>query len=111
MGNHSLVAPIFVGAPLDGARGRRQAPPLRQTMKLSTHFLRLFVLFVAIPALAFSAPDPTSVVPATAPRTLVLAGRLDSFRAYCTTGPGAKPFAKIRADLDAKYLALPFPAE
>ncbi|MEY2879394.1 MAG: hypothetical protein RLZZ15_1774 [Verrucomicrobiota bacterium] len=83
-------------------------------MKTPLRFLRLLVLFVALPALALSAaaaPDPASVVPATAPRTLVLAGRADAFRAYCLTGPGAKPFAKLRADLDARYLALPFPAE
>jgi hypothetical protein len=52
-----------------------------------------------------------AIVPAAAPRTNILAGRADAFRAYCTTGEGAKAFAKLKADLDAKYLALPFPAE
>ncbi|MBI5770438.1 MAG: heparinase II/III family protein [Verrucomicrobia bacterium] len=88
-------------------------------MKPRVRLLRLLCLLAAIPALALAASDPASVarrepaesVPAKAPRTLVLAGRLDAFRAYCTTGAGAKPFAKIRADLDAKYLALSFPAE
>ena len=80
-------------------------------MKLSCIFFRLFVLVVAIPCLGRSATDPASVVPSKSPRTLVAAGRLDAFRAYCTTGPGAKPFGLIKRDLDARYLALPFPAE
>lgn len=55
--------------------------------------------------------DFAAIVPAAAPRTNILAGRAGAFRAYCTTGEGAKAFAKLKADLDAKYLALPFPAE
>jgi hypothetical protein len=58
-----------------------------------------------------AAADPASIVPASAPRTMVLAGRHDAFRAYCTTGEGAAAFAKIKADLDRQYLALPFPEE
>lgn len=58
-----------------------------------------------------AAPDPISVVPTAAPRTLVLAGQREAFRVYCTTGEGAKAFAKIRADLDREYLNAPFPAE
>jgi len=50
-------------------------------------------------------------IPATAPRTQIIAGRHNAFRAYCTTGEGAAAFAKLKADLDAKYLDLPFPAE
>jgi hypothetical protein len=73
-------------------------------------FSRLLVLFVAGP-FAQAAADPAGVVPAVAPRTLVLAGRHDAFRAYCTTGEGAKAFAKLRADLDREWLAWPFPAE
>jgi len=42
---------------------------------------------------------------------MVLAGQHDAFRAYCTTGAGAAAFAKLKADLDREYLALPFPAE
>lgn len=80
-------------------------------MKLTSHFVRLLCFFAAIPIVASAAPDPASVVPAAGPRTLVLAGRVDAFRTYCTTGAGAKPFALIKRDLDAKYLALPFPAE
>ena len=73
---------------------------------LSTFFFLLF------PTLALPAPtDPAAVVPAAAPRTLVLAGRQDAFRAYCTTGAGAAAFARIRADLDRDFLNLPFPAE
>jgi hypothetical protein len=74
-------------------------------------FLRLLCL-IAVPfSLAGAAEDAASVVPAAAPRTNVLAGHTDAFRAYCTTGEGAKAFAKLKSDLDAKYLAMPFPAE
>jgi hypothetical protein len=74
-------------------------------------FLCLLVFFVASPPAALAAADPAAHVPAAAPRTLVLAGRHDAFRAYCTTGDGAKAFARIRADLDREWLAWPFPAE
>ena len=60
---------------------------------------------------ASAAVDPASVVPLTGPRTLVPAGQHNAFRAYCTTGDGARAFAKIRADLDRDFLAAPFPAE
>jgi hypothetical protein len=60
---------------------------------------------------AFAAADPASVVPAEAPRTWVLAGQREAFRQYCTTGEGAKAFAKIRADLDREYLNAPLPPE
>jgi hypothetical protein len=70
----------------------------------------LLLLALAGPALRAEA-DPARFVPAAAPRTLVLAGRHDAFRAYCTTGAGAAAFAKLRADLDRDYLALPFPPE
>src|SRR4029077_13376777 len=33
------------------------------------------------------------------------------FRAYCTTGEGAKAFTKIKADFDKEFLKLPFPDE
>src|SRR5690349_15773813 len=57
------------------------------------------------------AADPAAIVPAQAPRTLVLAGRAEAFRAYCTTGEGAPAFARIRQDLDRQYLSLPLPPE
>jgi hypothetical protein len=55
--------------------------------------------------------DPASLVPATAPRTNILAGRTDAFRVYCLTGEGAKAYALIKRDLDRDFIALPFPAE
>lgn len=55
--------------------------------------------------------DPATLVPATAPRTLVLAGRADAFRTYVATGEGRIGFEKIRADFDAEYLRLAFPPE
>ncbi len=73
--------------------------------------LRILALLVALVPCARGAVDPAGVVPAAAPRTLVPGGRAAAFRAYCTTGEGAKAFARIRADLDREWLAWPFPAE
>src|SRR5687767_9473714 len=76
------------------------------------HFLRIVgLLAVTAPTLLQGASDPISVVPAQGPRTLILAGQRDAFRAYCLTGDGARAFAKIRADLDRRYLNAPLPAE
>lgn len=58
-----------------------------------------------------AAPDPAAHVPATGPRTLVPVGRLDAFRAYCTTGEGAEAFNIIKADLDRDYMDEVFPDE
>jgi hypothetical protein len=52
-----------------------------------------------------------TVVPATAPRTMIPAGRHEAFRAYCKTGAGARAFARLKADLDRDYLARPLPAD
>lgn len=60
---------------------------------------------------ALESGDPAAYVPHQAPRTTVLAGREADFRAYCTTGEGAKPFVKIKADFDREYLNCPFPPE
>src|SRR5690242_9504989 len=69
----------------------------------------VWLLVAAWVARAVAAADPASVVPATAPRTWVLAGQREAFRAYCTTGEGAKAFAKIRTDLDRSFLGEPLP--
>lgn len=58
-----------------------------------------------------AAENPAALVPAAAPRTLVLAGRVDAFLAYVTTGTGKVGFEKIRADFDKDYLGLAFPPE
>lgn len=50
-------------------------------------------------------------VPPQPPRTMVIEGRERDFCAYCTTGAGAKAFAKIKADFDRDYLSYPFPDE
>src|SRR5262245_45397446 len=55
--------------------------------------------------------DVTARVPARAPRTAVLAGRQEAFRAYCTTGAGAKAFAKIKADFDHEFAGFAVPSE
>ena len=61
--------------------------------------------------LSARAQDLAAHVPERAPRTTVLAGRQDAFRAYCTTGEGSKAFANIKKDFDADYANFPFPAE
>jgi hypothetical protein len=72
---------------------------------------RLLCLFAATLPWSSSAAEFDSLVPTAAPRTNILAGRTEAFRAYCTTGDGAKAFTRLRADLDRDYLALPFPTE
>lgn len=80
-------------------------------------FLALAPALVAAPPIGKSPPAPAASdpalrhVPTHVPRTNVLYGRQDAFRAYVTTGAGAKAFAKIKADFDKTYLALPFPKE
>jgi hypothetical protein len=75
-------------------------------------FLFLLSLTLSLPASSLlAAPDAASVVPAAAPRTNILAGRADAFRAYVTTGEGAKAFALIKRDLDRDYATYTVPAE
>jgi len=77
-------------------------------------FLRLVRIFAAIPILFFSlraAADPATIVPATAPRTNVLAGRAEAFRTYCLAGVGAKAFALTKRDLDRDFANYAVPAE
>jgi hypothetical protein len=61
---------------------------------------------------AFAPPSAFAAAPAAKPpRTMILADRADAFRAYCTTGDGAKAFAKIRADYDRDFAGFPIPPE
>ena len=70
------------------------------------------LVFVAASLLgAALAAEPDRFVPASAPRTWVRAGQEELFRSYCTTGDGAKAFARIKADLDRDYLQAALPAE
>ena len=39
----------------------------------------------------------------------ILRSERDAFRAYCTTGEGARAFQKIKADFDREHLKFPFP--
>jgi acetyl esterase/lipase len=68
----------------------------------------LFALVATLISLQSPAAAP---IPDRAPRTMVLSGKHEAFRAYCTDGEGAKAFAKIKADFDKDYLVLPFPDE
>ncbi len=61
--------------------------------------------------MAQPSPDVAVHIPAQAPRTMVIEGRQKDFRAYCTTGDGAKAFTIIKADFDRDYLSWPFPDE
>ena len=73
--------------------------------------LFLVLLSLTLSLGTHATPDPASVVPATAPRTNLLAGRTDAFRAYVTTGEGAKAFALIKRDLDRDFATYTVPAE
>jgi hypothetical protein len=81
---------------------------------------RLFVVGAGLLAMAGSsrasdlAPagqPPATIIPATGPRTMIPAGRHEAFRAYCTTGAGARAFARLREDLDRDFLVRPLPAD
>jgi hypothetical protein len=78
--------------------------------------MKLVLLALALLGLASSprldaASDPARHVPDTAPRTTILAGRHDAFRAYVSSGPGAAALARIKTDFDARCFDLPFPEE
>jgi hypothetical protein len=79
--------------------------------------IRLSRSLVAVAALAVAgcsatvAEDSTAHIPEHGPRTMILAGQRDAFRAFCTTGEGAEAWAKIKHDLDTIYLDSPHPDE
>ncbi|HTS19903.1 MAG TPA: heparinase II/III family protein [Verrucomicrobiae bacterium] len=78
-------------------------------------WLRLGLMLMAgltacLPAVAQST-NVADHVPPQPPRTMIIAGRQKDFRSYCTTGAGARAFAKIKADFDRDYLSYPFPSE
>jgi hypothetical protein len=68
-------------------------------------------LAISVSLMAQPSVDVAAHVPPVPPRTMVIEGRHKDFRDYCTTGAGAKPFAKIKADFDRDYLSFPFPDE
>lgn len=80
-------------------------------MNRRTFTFALASLALLSKAKSLSAAEPLSLVPAKWPRTLVPAGQLEAFRAYCLTGDGTKNYRRIKADLDAIYLAQPPPPE
>lgn len=89
------------------------APRLRQTPFPPMKSLFLLLVSLTVLRVAHSAePAPfVAHVPATAPRTTILSGRAEAFRAYCLNGDGARAFGKIRNDLDREFLRMPFPDE
>ncbi|MFA6962027.1 MAG: heparinase II/III family protein [Opitutaceae bacterium] len=81
-------------------------------------FLSLLAGMAGLPPISLRAavPVPTDAsvyahIPATAPRTMVLAGSTEAFRAYVTTGKGAVAFANLKADFDRLYADYHLPAE
>lgn len=73
--------------------------------------LRYAFALLSLTLAAHAAEKMARYVPAAAPRTMVIAGKHDAFRAYATTGAGTNAFARIKADFDREYLDYPFPAE
>jgi len=69
------------------------------------------ILAGSLSLMAQQSADVAAHVPSHTPRTMVIEGRQNDFRAYCTTGEGAKAFTKIKADFDRDYLSFPFPDE
>ena len=65
----------------------------------------------SVSLMAQQSADVAAHIPPRPPRTMVIEGRQQDFRAYCTTGAGAMAFAKIKADFDREYLSFPFPDE
>ncbi|MBI5690800.1 MAG: heparinase II/III-family protein [Verrucomicrobia bacterium] len=74
-------------------------------------FRLLILLLLSFPSLPAWSSTAVPSVPDRAPRTSILAGRAEAFRAYCLTGEGAKAFARIRADLDREYDGFVVPPE
>ena len=76
------------------------------------HWLPLCLFLAASFALNLrAASDDAAHVPAQPPRTMVLPNRVADFRKYCTTGPGAHAFSRIKADFDQSYLNWQCPPE
>lgn len=66
---------------------------------------------LALGALVWVPLQAADSVPATAPRTFVLAGEREVFRDYNLTGPGKDFYAQLKAEFDAKWLHSNPPAE
>lgn len=71
----------------------------------------LFAAIIALPFVSKAANEPDSVVPGTAPRTMILSGRVDEFREFCLSGEGAETYSIIKRDLDELFMDTPFPDE
>lgn len=78
---------------------------------LCGHLVAGVALMVCLTVSAQPADEVSAHVPAQPPRTVVLRGQREAFRAYCTSGEGAKAFTKIKTDFDKLFLGAPFPAE
>ena len=88
-------------------------PPAPRSLSLRLGLSLSLCLSLSLPLApsASASADPASLVPARAPRTLVLPDRLAAFREYVTTGPGAAAFARIRADFDRDHTGYTVPPE
>ena len=78
--------------------------------------ITLAIAVLTIPAYIFSATeeagsDPFRHVPEAAPRTWVLSGQEEAFRAFSLDGPGKPYFTRLRSDFDRHWMDWPFPDE
>lgn len=80
-------------------------------MNRRTFTLSLAALAVLSWSAILTGAEPSAAVPAKGPRTLIPPARLEAFRAYCLNGEGSKNYGRIKADLDATYLAVQIPPE
>ena len=80
-------------------------------MKYFPRILFALTTFTLLGGGATAAENPAAHVPAQGPRTMVVAGQRDAFRAYCTTGEGKASFDAIKRDLDETYLQFPHPED
>lgn len=84
---------------------------MNHAMKSLPRILIAMTTFALVGCGATAAEGPSSHVPAQGPRTMVVAGQRDAFRAYCTTGEGKASFDAIKRDLDETYMQFPHPAD
>ncbi len=80
-------------------------------MKFVSFFTLLILTGTAAQANLWTPPESLPEIPATAPRTWVLADQQQAFEAFCLQGEGATFFRNIKVGFDKRYLNLPFPPE
>lgn len=69
------------------------------------------VIFSTLALAAGPGEDPLAHIPEEAPRTWILAGQVDDFRAFSQSGKGQQYYLRIHRDLDTHWMDWPFPEE